>query len=75
MNLGAKAVAYLNVDCAVQGPGFFAGATPQLDDLIFEVTKKVDRREKQKRVNYMLFFTTGFVMFQMIFKLIPGEGP
>ncbi|EOY09651.1 Transferrin receptor protein, putative isoform 2, partial [Theobroma cacao] len=41
VNLGAKAVAYLNVDCAVQGPGFFAGATPQLDDLIFEVTKKV----------------------------------
>ncbi|GMJ14772.1 ALTERED MERISTEM PROGRAM 1, CONSTITUTIVE MORPHOGENESIS 2, PRIMORDIA TIMING, Multifolia, HAUPTLING [Hibiscus trionum] len=41
VNLGAKAVAYLNVDCAVQGPGFFAGATPQLDNLIFEVTKKV----------------------------------
>ncbi|XP_022766886.1 probable glutamate carboxypeptidase AMP1 [Durio zibethinus] len=41
VNLGAKAVAYLNVDCAVQGPGFFARATPQLDSLIFEVTKKV----------------------------------
>ncbi|KAK8673095.1 hypothetical protein V6N13_111451 [Hibiscus sabdariffa] len=41
VNLGAKATAYLNVDCAVQGPGFFAGATPQLDNLIFEVTKKV----------------------------------
>ncbi|XP_039026298.1 probable glutamate carboxypeptidase AMP1 isoform X1 [Hibiscus syriacus] len=41
VNLGAKAVVYLNVDCAVQGPGFFAGATPQLDNLIFEVTKKV----------------------------------
>ncbi|KAK2647390.1 hypothetical protein Ddye_014879 [Dipteronia dyeriana] len=41
VNLGAKAVAYLNVDCAVQGPGFFAGATPQLDDLLIEVTKKV----------------------------------
>ncbi|KAL3535988.1 hypothetical protein ACH5RR_004449 [Cinchona calisaya] len=41
VNLGSKAVAYLNVDCAVQGPGFFAGATPQLDDLLFEVTKKV----------------------------------
>ncbi|KDP21928.1 hypothetical protein JCGZ_03066 [Jatropha curcas] len=40
-NLGAKAVAYLNVDCAVQGPGFFAGATPQLDNLLREVTKKV----------------------------------
>ncbi|XP_071910822.1 probable glutamate carboxypeptidase AMP1 isoform X3 [Coffea arabica] len=41
VSLGSKAVAYLNVDCAVQGPGFFAGATPQLDDLLFEVTKKV----------------------------------
>ncbi|KAK8565677.1 hypothetical protein V6N12_059232 [Hibiscus sabdariffa] len=41
VNLGAKTIAYLNVDCAVQGPGFFAGATPQLDNLIFEVTKKV----------------------------------
>ncbi|KAK3005233.1 hypothetical protein RJ639_017673 [Escallonia herrerae] len=42
VNLGSKAIAYLNVDCAVQGPGFFAGATPQLDDLLVEVTKKVD---------------------------------
>ncbi|XAR69859.1 Glutamate carboxypeptidase [Bertholletia excelsa] len=41
MNLGSKAVAYLNVDCAVQGPGFFAGATPQLDDLLVEIIKKV----------------------------------
>ncbi|KAK7345192.1 hypothetical protein VNO77_15758 [Canavalia gladiata] len=41
VNLGSKAVAYLNVDCAVQGPGLFAGSTPQLDNLLFEVTKKV----------------------------------
>ncbi|KAM7262296.1 hypothetical protein ACFE04_021373 [Oxalis oulophora] len=41
INLRAKAVSYLNVDCAVQGPGFFAGATPQLDDLILEVIKKI----------------------------------
>ncbi|KAK9122990.1 hypothetical protein Sjap_012592 [Stephania japonica] len=40
-NLGSKAVAYLNVDCAVQGPGLFASATPQLDDLIVEVTKEI----------------------------------
>ncbi|KAL1821182.1 hypothetical protein ACET3Z_016051 [Daucus carota] len=39
--LDSKAVAYINVDCAVQGPGLFAGATPQLDDLLVEVTKKV----------------------------------
>ncbi|MCL7032661.1 hypothetical protein MKW94_020687 [Papaver nudicaule] len=41
VNLGSKAVAYLNVDCAVQGPGFFARATPQLDNLIIDVTKKI----------------------------------
>ncbi|XP_048426425.1 probable glutamate carboxypeptidase AMP1 [Pyrus x bretschneideri] len=40
-NLGSKTVAYLNVDCAVQGPGFFVRATPQLDNLILEVTKMV----------------------------------
>ncbi|KAK7244731.1 hypothetical protein RIF29_39557 [Crotalaria pallida] len=42
VNLGSKAVAYLNVDCAVQGPGFFVGATPQLDSLVLEVTKMVE---------------------------------
>ncbi|XP_045795803.1 probable glutamate carboxypeptidase AMP1 isoform X2 [Trifolium pratense] len=42
INLGSKAVAYLNVDCAVQGPGFFVGSTPQLDSLIHDVTKKVN---------------------------------
>ncbi|KAK4432646.1 putative glutamate carboxypeptidase AMP1 [Sesamum alatum] len=41
VNLGSKAVAYLNVDCAAQGPGFFVSATPQLDDLLVEVTKQV----------------------------------
>ncbi|XP_027364285.1 probable glutamate carboxypeptidase AMP1 [Abrus precatorius] len=41
VNLGSKAVAYLNVDCAVQGPGFFAGSTPQLDNLLLQVTKKI----------------------------------
>ncbi|XP_057843341.2 probable glutamate carboxypeptidase LAMP1 isoform X2 [Cryptomeria japonica] len=50
-NLYAKAVAYLNVDCAVQGPGFFAGATPQLDDLLIQVTKQVkDPDSKYKTV-------------------------
>lgn len=46
MNLGSKAVAYINVDCAVQGPGFFAAATPQLDDILVEVTKKVNKMYK-----------------------------
>lgn len=46
LNLGSKVVAYLNVDCAVQGPGFFAGATPQLDNLLIEVAKKVEKDGK-----------------------------
>nr|GEU40816.1 probable glutamate carboxypeptidase AMP1 [Tanacetum cinerariifolium] len=41
INLGSKAVAYINVDCAVQGPGFSAATTPQLDDILIEVTNKV----------------------------------
>lgn len=34
-------MAYLNVDCAVQGPGFFPSTTPQFDNLLTEITKKV----------------------------------
>ncbi|CAN6897917.1 unnamed protein product [Brassica oleracea] len=41
LNLGESAVAYLNVDCAVQGSGFFAGATPQLDGLLLDALKLV----------------------------------
>lgn len=36
-------MAYLNVDCAVQGSGFFAGATPQLDGLLVDALKLVIR--------------------------------
>ncbi|WCJ34125.1 Glutamate carboxypeptidase 2 [Euphorbia peplus] len=52
LNLGAKAVAYLNVDCAVQGPGFFARATPQLDNLLFEITKKVKDPDSEGSMIY-----------------------
>ena len=34
-------MAYLNVDCAVQGSGFFAGSTPQLDGLLLDALKLV----------------------------------
>ncbi|KQK12829.1 probable glutamate carboxypeptidase PLA3 isoform X2 [Brachypodium distachyon] len=40
-DLHSKAVAYLNVDCAVQGMGLFAGSTPQLDKLLVDVTRQV----------------------------------
>ncbi|XP_024527494.1 probable glutamate carboxypeptidase LAMP1 [Selaginella moellendorffii] len=39
--LKARAVAYLNVDEAVTGSSFSASATPQLDNLLFDVTKMV----------------------------------
>ncbi|KAK7245470.1 hypothetical protein RIF29_40316 [Crotalaria pallida] len=39
--LASRAVAYLNVDCAVGGPGFHALATPQLDELIIKATQQV----------------------------------
>jgi hypothetical protein len=42
-DLHSKAVAYLNVDCAVQGAGLFAGSTPQLDKLLVDVTRQVGR--------------------------------
>ncbi|XP_057980562.1 probable glutamate carboxypeptidase AMP1 [Malania oleifera] len=52
VNLGSKAVAYLNVDCAVQGPGFFVSATPQLDELLVEVTKKVNDPDSESTTIY-----------------------
>ncbi|CAK9172715.1 unnamed protein product [Ilex paraguariensis] len=39
--LASRAVAYLNVDCAVTGAGFHASATPQLDELIKQATQQV----------------------------------
>ncbi|XP_078437401.1 peptidase M28 family protein isoform X2 [Wolffia australiana] len=50
--LRSKAVAYLNVDCAVQGPGFFAGATPQLDSLLAAVTRKVKDPDSDDKTVY-----------------------
>ncbi|KAG0467055.1 hypothetical protein HPP92_018635 [Vanilla planifolia] len=41
-NIGSKAIAYLNLDCAVQGGGFFVSATPQLDKLLVETMKQVE---------------------------------
>ena len=64
VSLGSKAIAYLNVDCAVQGPGFFAGATPQLDDLLFEVTKKVSR---ELNCEELLILSVGIFQQNFIF--------
>lgn len=39
--LFSSAVAYLNVDVAVRGPGFALQSTPQLDDFIQDIAKEV----------------------------------
>ncbi|XP_059638258.1 probable glutamate carboxypeptidase LAMP1 isoform X2 [Cornus florida] len=41
--LASKAVAYLNVDTAVSGAGFHLSATPQLDELLKQVTQQIGR--------------------------------
>ncbi|XP_055835671.1 probable glutamate carboxypeptidase AMP1 isoform X2 [Solanum dulcamara] len=52
VNLGSKSVAYLNVDCAVQGPGFFPSTTPQFDNLLTEITKKVNDPDSEGTTLY-----------------------
>ena len=39
--LSSRAAAYLNMDVAVCGEGFQAASTPQLDDVIRDVSKRV----------------------------------
>lgn len=48
--LTSRAVAYLNVDSSVAGPGFYAAATPQLDELLREATKKVSNFHNNSRL-------------------------
>ncbi|KAJ0766493.1 putative glutamate carboxypeptidase [Helianthus annuus] len=50
--LASKVVAYLNVDIAVAGAGFQASATPQLDQLIIEVTKQVQDPDNSSQTVY-----------------------
>ncbi|KAI4380007.1 hypothetical protein MLD38_006241 [Melastoma candidum] len=48
----SRAVAYLNVDIAVAGPGFRADATPQLDELIREAAKQVQDPDNSSQTVY-----------------------
>lgn len=54
--LHSRAVAYINVDCAVAGPGFFASATPQLDNLLREATKQVVDPDYAPQTVYQSWF-------------------
>ncbi|KAF8080763.1 hypothetical protein N665_0923s0003 [Sinapis alba] len=50
--LASRAVAYLNVDCAVSGPGFRASATPQLDELIKQAAREVQDPDNTTQTIY-----------------------
>ncbi|OVA08527.1 Protease-associated domain [Macleaya cordata] len=50
--LASRAVAYINVDCAVSGAGFHASATPQLDELLKQVTQQVQDPDNSSQTIY-----------------------
>ncbi|XP_027070554.1 probable glutamate carboxypeptidase LAMP1 isoform X1 [Coffea arabica] len=50
--LASRAVAYMNVDIAVQGLGFYASATPQLDELLIKATKQVQDPDNSSQSIY-----------------------
>ncbi|KAF6141717.1 hypothetical protein GIB67_027895 [Kingdonia uniflora] len=50
--LASKVVAYLNIDIAVAGAGFQASATPQLDDLLKQVTQQVQDPDNSSQTVY-----------------------
>lgn len=50
--LTSRAVAYLNVDCAVTGAGFHASATPQLDKLLAKTTQQVGDPDNSSQTIY-----------------------
>jgi hypothetical protein len=55
--LGVNAVAYLNQDACAIGLGFSAGASPQLDDLLQEVTKHISFVNPLGEVLLLLFLS------------------
>lgn len=57
--LSARAVAYLNVDSAVAGPGFSASATPQLDGLLKKITQMVSDPDEHDATIYDTWVKSG----------------
>ncbi|KAK4283888.1 hypothetical protein QN277_000792 [Acacia crassicarpa] len=57
--LASRAVAYLNADTAVVGPGFYARATPQLDELIKRATQQVKDPENSSLTVYEAWAGSG----------------
>nr|XP_029120354.1 probable glutamate carboxypeptidase LAMP1 isoform X1 [Elaeis guineensis] len=58
--LASRAVAYLNVDCAVSGPGFQAFATPQLDELLKQASKKVQDPDNSSQTLYESWIASNY---------------
>ncbi|CAD6236849.1 unnamed protein product [Miscanthus lutarioriparius] len=50
--LYSRAVAYLNIDVSVVGPGFLPSTTPQLDELLQQVTKVVQDPDNSSQTVY-----------------------
>ncbi|WVZ68884.1 hypothetical protein U9M48_017764 [Paspalum notatum var. saurae] len=56
--LTSRTVAYLNVDSAVYGRGFYASATPQLDELLKEASKQVQNPDNETQSLYDLWMAS-----------------
>jgi len=50
--LASRVIAYLNVDSAVYGAGFYASATPQLDELIKQASQQVQDPDNSSQTIY-----------------------
>ncbi|KAK4343406.1 hypothetical protein RND71_036500 [Anisodus tanguticus] len=57
--LAARVVAYLNVDCAVQGGPFRASATPQLDEIIIQAAQQVQDPDNTSQTIYHSWLASG----------------
>ncbi|KAL4295658.1 hypothetical protein GQ457_12G022750 [Hibiscus cannabinus] len=57
--LASRAVAYLNVDCAITGAGFQASATPQLDDLLKQAAQQVQDPDNSSQTIYEQWIQSG----------------
>ncbi|KAL3532545.1 hypothetical protein ACH5RR_006066 [Cinchona calisaya] len=57
--LATRTVAYMNVDVAVEGVGFYASATPQLDQLLITATKQVQDPDNSSQSIYQSWIGSG----------------
>ncbi|GAB2265727.1 Lysosome-associated membrane glycoprotein 1 [Dionaea muscipula] len=57
--LASRVVAYLNVDCAVAGPGFHVSATPQLDELLKQASQQIEDPDNSSQTLYKAWAGSG----------------